>query len=183
MAFKTVADLASDTAITLGGSDKKTGKPNPKTAEGYYIGFKTTTSKFGDAKLHIVQTPKGNLGIWGKTDMDNKLSGVIPGSMVRITYTGEVPSGKGNPMKKFTVEVDDDNRIEVAGTAPAEGQDLGSADDQDADLGDDTDLEDDEPMPDEVPPQRAQPAKQAAQAPSADRQKRVQELLRSKRVA
>lgn len=117
MAFTQVQDLDSETAIALGGRNKKTGKANPTKAEGYFLGSKeveSQRSKTGKAFLHILQTANGNLGVWGKTDLDRKLRNVTPGTMVRITQSGmqEIP-GK-NPMYKFTVEVDLENVIEVS---------------------------------------------------------------------
>lgn len=190
MAFKPVVDLDAENSISIGGKDKKTGKPNPNSAEGYYLGSKTTESKFGPSKLHILQTPKGNIGVWGKTDMDRKLGGVIAGTMVRVTYAGEVPSNKGNPMKKFKVEVDDANRINVDGLLQAqeeatdsyqgpEAYDDGSQDD----MGDSS-LDADSQAPDEITTPRPQAPRAPTRTPSPDQQKRVQDLLnRNKRAS
>lgn len=116
MAFKQVADLAADVTISLGGVNKKLGKKNPTQVEGYFIG----TKKVADAKkqsgfssIYILQTPKGNVGVWGKTDMDRKMVGVTAGTMVRITHTGMQPTKNGD-MYKYSVEFDVENTIEVA---------------------------------------------------------------------
>lgn len=116
MAFKTVTDLSADNTVALGGTNRKTGKTNPTSAEGYYLGSRevdSQKSKTGKAKIHVFQTPKGNLGVWGKTDLDRKMESVVLGAMTRITYTG-MQETKNNPMYKYKVEVDDTNTIEVS---------------------------------------------------------------------
>ena len=117
MAFKVVASLDCDTTITLGGVDKKTKKKNPTQIEGYFLGSKETgPNKFNKAKtdlVHIFQTPKGNVGVWGKTDLDRKIKNVVPGTMVRATFDGTLPTNKGNDMLKYKVEVDESETIDV----------------------------------------------------------------------
>lgn len=115
MAFKEVTSLDADNTIALGGSNRKTGKANPQSAEGYYLGTRKIESKkakTGFAAIHFLQTPEGNLGIWGKTDLDRKLSGVSPGTMVRLSFDKMVPTPNGE-MYKYKVEVDDSNTIVV----------------------------------------------------------------------
>lgn len=171
MGFKQVLDLEASKCISLGGVDKNTGQKNSTSAEGYFIGTRQTDSKYGPGKLHILNTPEGNLGVWGKTDMDRKLSGVAAGTMIRITYTGEVPSNKGNPMKKFKVEVDNDNCLDVSGlnTNPAV-----SADEEEEERGlDEAEFD----QPDETVPTYNAPPSRPTPAPSPDRQKRVQDLV------
>ena len=195
MAFKELADMDCDSTTALGGFNKKTGKPNPTKAEGYLIGSKdvpSTKSKTGFAKLHIIQTAKGNLGIWGKTDLDRKMLAVEPGCMIRITQNGTVPTGKGNDMYKFKVEVDEENRIEVAGAPSGDAPESDPSQD-DVDMpqepaeeeqAEETPLDEDEQQPDVVPPTRpAAPARRAAAAPSATSQAKVQELLNKRRAA
>src|SRR4051812_19473125 len=118
MGFKEVQDLDAEVTTALGGVSKKTGKPNPKQVEGYFIGTRTVESKKakdGFCKLHIFQTAKGNLGVWGKTDLDRKLANVTPGVMVRATCTGMQAIPGKNDMYKYKVETDDSNTIEVTG--------------------------------------------------------------------
>ncbi len=178
MAFKSVQDLDCETTTQIGGKDKKTGKSNPKSVEGYYIGFKPTTSKFGPGKIHVFQTENGNLGVWGKTDMDNKLSTVIPGHMTRVTFTGTVPSKKGNDMWKFKVEVDQDNQIEVAETEQLPtGNQEPESENYSLDS-DDSDPDSEDLALDDATPQRPQAPRQPAAAPNAARQAQVQALLR-----
>ncbi len=127
MSFKEVQSLDADNAIALGGVNRKTGKKNATSAEGYFLGTRKVESKKsrdGYANLHFLQTPSGNLGVWGKTDMDRKLSTVTPGTMIRISHTGMQATPNGE-MYKFKVEVDADNTIEVTTlTAGAANEDF-----------------------------------------------------------
>lgn len=111
MAFSEVNSLDADVTIAIGKKDKA-GKPYPKQAEGYYLGSRSVESKRGESKLHFLQTAKGNLGVWGTTDLNRKLGQAKPGSMVRITSTGTKPTPNGD-MYIYKVEVDSENTIEV----------------------------------------------------------------------
>lgn len=120
MSFKEVATLDADKVIALGGVDKQNkNKPNPKSAEGYYLGSRKVESKkakSGYSYIHYLQTETGNLGVWGKTDLDRKLLSVSPGTMVRINQTGTRPTPNG-PMYVYKVEVDSENIIDVGDLA------------------------------------------------------------------
>lgn len=135
MAFKEVTDLSADNVISLGGVNKKTGKANPKSIEGYYLGKKQVADskkKSGISYIYIFQTPKGNVGVWGKTDLDRKMSQATPGAMVRATHTGMQATPNGE-MYKYKVEVDADNTIEVsAESEDTVVQDDGAEDDVEA---------------------------------------------------
>jgi hypothetical protein len=124
MGFKEVADLSADTTISLGGTNKKTGKANPKSIEGYFLGSKQVADKkkkSGKSFIYIFQTAKGNVGVWGKTDLDQKMGAVTPGTMVRATYDRMVPTPNGD-MYKYKVEVDTENTIDVGLVAGANNQ-------------------------------------------------------------
>lgn len=115
MGFKKVLVLDAEATTALGGVNKKAGKPNPKQAEGYYLGSKkipSDSNRSGFAYLHILQTSAGNLGVWGKTDLDRQITCVNPGTMTRITCTGTKKMPKGE-MYTYTVEQDEGNTIEV----------------------------------------------------------------------
>jgi hypothetical protein len=112
MGFKEVTDLNADNATAIGGVNKKTGKRNPIQVEGYYLGKKNVEGARGPAALHIFQTETGNLGVWGKTDMNQKLENVVPGSMVRVSFS-RMQSTPNGDMYKYKVEVDDTNCILV----------------------------------------------------------------------
>lgn len=143
MGFREVATLDADKTVALGGSNRKTGKKNPVSAEGYFLGTRkveSKKSKNGYANLHFLQTSQGNLGVWGKTDMDRKLAAVTPGTMIRITQTGMQATPNGD-MYKYKVEVDETNTIDVSGlanvSANTETEDVEASDDNDgAEYGD-----------------------------------------------
>src|SRR3954463_326888 len=105
MSFKEVASLDADVVVAIGKRDKKTGKMGPKSAEGYLLGSRTVQTNKGPAQIHVLQTPDGNLGVWGTTDLNRKLGAVAPGSMVRITSNG-TKSTKNGDMYVYKVEVD-----------------------------------------------------------------------------
>lgn len=176
MAFEQVVDLSPDNVIALGGFNKKTRKDNPTSAEGYYLGSRRIADNKkndGIGYIHVLKTPRGDLGVWGKTDLDRKLLGTTPGVMVRITFDRMVPTPKGE-MYKFKVEVDKDNVIEVAnlvqGSSDAGAQDTGY-DDSNVSEGTDGYQENDDSDDD---------ASQAAALAAAERQAKVQALLRNK---
>jgi hypothetical protein len=120
MAFQKITSLDADTTISLGGFNKKLKKDNPTCIEGYYLGNKTVPDakkKSGVSYIHFFQTPKGNVGVWGKTDMDKKLAQADNGTMIRVTHSGMKTTLNGE-MYVYTVEADSDNRIAVAAQAP-----------------------------------------------------------------
>lgn len=179
MAFQEVQDLDC-TAVALGGTDRKTNKANPTRVEGWYIGSRkvdSPKSKSGFTYLYVFQTAKGNLGVWGKTDLDIKMKNATLGAMTRVTFTG-MQETKNNPMYKYKVEVDKENSIEVISSqAQPEASAEGSADD---DALEDSDLDADEPLADEVPPARFAALKKALSTPSLERQAQIQALLKKR---
>lgn len=115
MAFKELQSLDFDIVISLGGQDKKTGKPNRQQIEGYYLGSKSVEDKkkkSGKSYIYGFSTPTGSVGVWGKTDLDKKMSNAIVGAMTRVTATGTRPTPNGE-MYTYKVEVDADNTIAV----------------------------------------------------------------------
>lgn len=176
MAFTEVQSLDAEITIALGGTNKKTGKKNPTTAEGYYLGSRKVENKTGESSIHFLQTSKGNLGIWGKTDLDRKLTAVVPGTMVRLNFTGMQATPRGD-MYKFKVEVDADNTIDVSGLASSNT----SSAEEEASVEDDsyTDAEYDASAEDEEI--SASSATQTVALSAAQRRDKVQQLLKGKR--
>lgn len=182
MAFQEVVSLDCDSAIQLGGKDRKTGKAHPIRIEGYYVGSKDVPSpkaKSGFSKLHVFQTSKGAVGVWGKTDLDRKLASATAGSMTRVTYTG-MKETKNNPMYVYKVEVDSENTIDVSSANEEAvensfGNETSSETYEDAET--ETDPGEEETQLDEVPPARATAPRQPAAVPSAERQAKVKALL------
>lgn len=183
--FKEVSSLDADITTALGGINKKTGKPNPTTMTGYFIGSREVDSKMsktGKAAIHVLQTPQGNVGVWGKTDLDRKLSQVTPGSMIRITQNGKQEIPGKNPMYKFKVEVDSSDTIEVSlpqEEAPNAEFDAPFGTDQAGDGVPYYDHGDD--LTDEVEPVRPVAPARAAQVPTSAQQQKVKDLLAKSR--
>lgn len=180
MAYKKKVELRTDTAITLGGTDES-GKVNQTKVEGYYLGSKTIESDFGPGKLHIFQTEKGNIGVWGKTHLNSLLSAELAGMMVLVTFEGmQKPAKKGRrPSYSYSVQYDEDNKIDVSGISATEDsatQDDTYSDDQYDSSDDVADVVDDTPAPKQV----SRPTQAAAVADAARREK-IQALLNDKK--
>jgi hypothetical protein len=166
MAFQEVNSLDADVTIALGKVDKTTGKPFPKEIEGYYLGSRSVANKRGDSKLHFFQTAKGNVGVWGTTDLDRKLGQVTVGSMTRATSTGTKPTPNGD-MYTYRVEVDKDNSIQVQNSSTEENTASSLSESYAEDSEDDND-------DDEV---------QALALAAAEKKARVEALLKGNRKA
>lgn len=189
MAFKEVLDLNCEITVSLGGTNRKTNKPNPKSIEGYYLGKREVEDKkkkSGVSYIYALQTQKGNVGVWGKTDMDRKMSSVAPGTMIRITHSGMRQTPNGD-MYVYKVEVDKDNTLDVSdldqsGAAEPESyesQETAAEDEvQGYDSeGEDGSLDQEEEQLDEVPPSRAAAPKRPVAAVDAERAAKVAALL------
>lgn len=188
MGFEKVRTLETDNTISLGGTNKKTNKPNPARIEGYFLGSRTVPDqkkKSGVSYIHVFQTAKGNVGVWGKTHMDNQLRAVTPGTMTRVTATGKTRSTKNGNMILFDVEIDSSNVIEVAGLNPAaDDGGMDASPDEDSSYSSDDDGggyeaagEEEQEESEEAPEAVAPPVTAKA---NADRQARVQALLKNK---
>lgn len=138
MAFKNLQEFRSNTTISLGGFNDKSGTANPSQIEGFYLGSRTGTNSSGEFTVHTFQTPKGNIDVWGKSKLTRLLSQVDPGVMVKATYLGKVKTPKGN-MHDFQVAVDEDQTIDVASLVAGEQNDndyTGVSDEDDSDQAD-----------------------------------------------
>lgn len=178
MGFKQVQSLDADNVIALGGKNNKTGKANLTSVEGYYVGSRKVESKKakkGFAYIHILQTNKGNLGVWGKTNLDQKLLLVTPGTMVKLTFTGTKPTPNG-PMYVYKVEQDTENTIEVDDLSAAE-EDTDSLDASDDGTGQEDYSQPEEEQEEEVE-EAAPPARPALSASSrASRREEVKNMI------
>lgn len=114
MAFQKVRVLDSDVTISLGKLNATTGKTDPKSIEGYYLGFKNVETSFGETKLHHFETQSGVVAVWGAHKLDSGLSQVSIGNMVRAEFTGLGKASKGRkPSRQFDIQQDPDNKIDV----------------------------------------------------------------------
>ncbi len=175
MAFKEVSSLDADVTVALGKKDKQ-GKPYPKQAEGYYLGSREVASSTGPSKLHFLQTPKGNLGIWGTTDLNRKLGSTEPGTMVRITSTGTKKTPRGE-MYTYKVEQDSDNTIPILSSGNNGGGVEEGLDSASNSSYDDYSSDDDGEENDDVEEVMQVPSAAMAASSAADRAAKVQALL------
>jgi hypothetical protein len=143
--------------------------------EGYYMGSFDFEGDYGPNKKHVFQTSNGAEVVFGQAHLKQLLPSVKPGTMVRITLTGELAAKKKGrqPMKMFQIEQDTDNVTEVTGV------DF-NATDSSVDEGPDTDVDSEESSLDEAPPARATAPARPAAAPTADRIAAVQARLSGK---
>lgn len=183
MAFENVTSLEAEVTISLGGVNRKTNKANPVTAEGYFLGSKKVDDqkkKCGYSYIHILQTESGNLGVWGKTNLDKKILNVAPGTMVRLTQSGmqKTPNGE---MYLYRVEQDKLNVIDAVNLTDGTAEANTAYEDADGETG----LTEDEAPLDEVRPARTlatRPSAPAATAPTPAKQSAIQALLNKNRA-
>jgi hypothetical protein len=112
MSLEEVVSLEADVTYSLGKLNKKTGKVDPKTVEGYYLGFRKVENRLGESQIHFFKTEKGNVAIWGSTDLNRKLQSVKLGNMTKAEFVGMKETPKGD-MRSFKVYQDRTNFIEV----------------------------------------------------------------------
>ena len=171
MAFEVIADLDCDVTFAIGGFNKKLKKDNPTSAEGFYLGSKEVSNPkhpSGKSLLHILQTPEGNAGVWGKTDLDKKLKLIDLGTMVRITFTG-MQATKTGEMYKYEVAQDRSQRVNppTQSLSPQNSEDEGAGGDEDDDGG--------------GPDLTEAPAAPPAQLSAEERKAKMQALLAKKK--
>lgn len=113
MAWEKVSDYNDLPSVSFGEDEGQLGKGESFT--GYYKYPKNVTTKYGDKIVHTLQaTSGGDIQIWGTSVLNRLLSGVGPGVLVSITYTGLGKKEKGkNPAKMFEMKQDKENTIFV----------------------------------------------------------------------
>lgn len=117
MAYQTVTSLDCDVVYPLGGVNSTTGVKNPTTMEGYYLGSRPANIEGQKSTIHVFQTPKGNQGIWGSADTNQKLSQVTLGTMTLVEFKEKKKISGGKTKKIFAVSQDPDNTITVSAAA------------------------------------------------------------------
>lgn len=175
MAYEEVLDLSTDNVVAIGGFNKKTRKDNPTSVEGYFLGSREVPSKLsksGTAKIHVFQTAKGNLGVWGKTDLDIKLAGVALGTKTLVKFDKMQPTKTGE-MYKYKVAIDADDTIAVSAAAP-ELVESSADEDEEYVSNDASNDEEDDTTQDE------EDTKQSLALAAAERKAKVDALLRGK---
>lgn len=197
MAYETLQDFDCQKTTAVGGIrvDQKTGKryKNPTSIEGYFVGTKggieNKKNPEKPTNLHIFETDAGNVGVWGKTDLDQKMARAKIGLKTLVQFDKMVPTNK-NPMFKYIVKQDPKDvnpALQAAAPESAEPETDGSyesggsneaAGEEEA-YEEEGAIDEEEEALDEPAAAAAKPPK-AAQAPSPDRQARLQGLLGKK---
>jgi hypothetical protein len=185
MAYKKKLDLVTDNAIQLGGSTA--GKLNPTKIEGFYLGFKEVDGEYGLGKLHIFQTLKGNVGVWGKTNLNRILTSHEKGMMCQVTFTGMGTAKKGKkPAYEYQLEYDDSLTIDVSGIDLSASEPESLENSSESDVGSYTapadDDESNESVDESVTYSRPSAPKNPPVGVSSAQQKRVQDLLNKNRT-
>lgn len=172
-------DIKVTDAISLGqpgSTNKKTGKPLLSVIEGYYV----TSRQVPDAKkksgkefIYTLQTSEGLKEVWGKTNLNRRMSNAVVGAMTRISNTGETQPTPNGDMQLFRVQQDLDNVTDVSALQAEAAADEGSYEE---------DSDQDQPEAYEAP--KTAPARRPespAQPASAERQASVRAVLGAKR--
>lgn len=185
MAHKSYGSQQPTRWVTLGGVTRE-GKKNPVTITGYYLGREEKPDKFNPGKTKInfiLDTPEGITGVNGNSNLVKKMTeneanfrtehNIPPlGAEVVMNYTGTKDTGKGNPMKVYTVTFDRENMKDldiVVVTSDAYEDDDGA----------DADEEDDTEVAYAPSPNLGKVAASSTLTP-AERQAKVKELLKKK---
>lgn len=117
MARKKVVDLNVDKTLSFG--DKPDQVKRGREVSGYLLGHKKITTDYGPATVHILQGKDGNFGIYGSKQLTDNLMQIELGVMVFVKYVDKVKIKGGKTLKKFDVEFDDEDVIEVTGIQAA----------------------------------------------------------------
>jgi hypothetical protein len=103
MAMTKVATSAND---SWNGKDSNL-KENDEL-HGFFIGKKENVGKF-NATIYIIEDKEDKkLDVWGSTVLDSAFDQIKLGAEVKITFIGTQDTGKGNPVKLYDVEADND---------------------------------------------------------------------------
>jgi hypothetical protein len=157
--------MAFERKVDSGGGDVVKFEKPGDSVTGFYVGSQPfPEGKFGPAIKHILKTAKGMKVVFAKegSALDQLFSGE-DGNLVRVTFASTKPSGKGNPTKIYTLDVDKEQTLDPAEMATSES------------------TYDDEPSEDEEETEvTTSPAKAAptARSPSTDARARAQALLK-----
>ncbi len=135
---------------------------------GVYLGSFPHEGDYGPTKKHLFKTEKGIKVVFGQKHLSDLLENETAGSLVRVTFTESKKMRKGNPMKMYTLDIDNEYQAD-----PSEVESYVEAATAGAD---DDSLSDDDTPADEVVTEPVK-AKVVARAPSAEAQARVQALL------
>lgn len=167
MSFKKIIELQAESTVSL--------KEPGESFTGFYLGYKTTTTSFGESRLHIFSTEEGTVGVWGKTQMDRKLTpapagqkGLKLGMLVQVTLLANSVMKNGRrTATSFDVQYDDavepmdmSNIAVTVSSGPSESEHYAGDSSEAADVDPDEVEEDEEEYT--PPPVQAAPPKKTA---------------------
>jgi hypothetical protein len=172
--------------VVLGGINSKTGKENPLSVEGYYVRKDKFQTKFGLKDVYTLANKDGEISVLGGTNLHQQFQHqkCKLGRYTWITDLQETkPMDKGNPMKLYRVEQNPEDCIDPAlydlhGFDQAKYSSGSSSEDAN---GDDWQDQLDDVSDEVIPPPPVAP-RAPATAPSAERQAKVQALLKGSRA-
>lgn len=125
MAYERVVDLSTDKVFALG-----EGKDKLSEIEGYYLGSRQVTTSNGPSLIHVFQTAKGNVGVWGTKKLNDNLTPPAMGNMMLVIYKGKVKIAGGKTQHTYEFNIDRDQRIDVprltVGAVPTESEEYGN---------------------------------------------------------
>lgn len=75
---------------------------------GVYLGSLDHEGNYGPTKKHLFKTEKGVKVVFGQKHLSDMLEGERTGTLMRITFESEKKGKKGNPMKMYTLDIDDE---------------------------------------------------------------------------
>ena len=81
----------------------------------YYLHSREVKNKKGIQLIHKFQSKKDakHFEFWGFTDFDSKISQIIPGTLVEITYLGMGKLKSGNNIHLVKLMQDRNDKIEI----------------------------------------------------------------------
>ncbi len=108
MALQKKLDLSTDQVMALGQGEGKVGE-----VKGYYLGSRTVATANGDSTIHVFQTPKGNVGVWGTAKLNSNLGASDLGVYQEIYYKGKIKIKGGKTQHTYDFNNDPENTIVV----------------------------------------------------------------------
>lgn len=171
MAYEKVGDVPF---VALGGINKLTGQPNPKSIEGYFVRVEQRPNAFkkGDPQnFYIFLTKEGEVGVYDKGYMRGEMKNAKIGLMTLLTHTGIGKAAPGKNAPNLYEVKQDPSLILDESTASYSS------------IIQDEPYEDDESEPlDEVVAVAPQAPTKIPTLPSADRQAKLQAMLKTRRA-
>lgn len=95
--------MSNDEWIEAGGGSSDTIWDRQSVLTGKYVGSKTDVGP-NKSMLYTFETEDGNVGAWGATVLDDRMSEIPVGSRVRIECLGKKTSKSGSSFTDFKVQ-------------------------------------------------------------------------------